>query len=107
VNTQSKKMLGAVEDLISYYRRKNSGGRMDCPLCNATLHSGPKWGCDACPWVVLQQKKTDCMMSGIDIVGKRMRPSPQWRTASIRRLTKWVAQIKRGTYERRLKKARP
>jgi hypothetical protein len=104
VNTQSKKMLGAVEDLLSYYRRKNSGGRMDCPLCNA---SDPKRSCDACPWVVLQQKKTDCIALGIDIVGKRMHPSPQWRTASIRRLTKWVAQIKRGTYERRLKKVRP
>ena len=101
MNAQARKMLIAVEDLLSYYRNKDSGGRYDCPLCRA---SGT--GCDACPWVVLQ-KGISCMDLPFDIVVRRMNPSSQWRATSIRRLTKWVAQIKRGTYERRLKKANP
>ena len=101
MNAQARRMLIAVEDLLSYYRDKDASGRYDCPLCSA---SGAD--CDACPWVVLLRKR-DCMSLPFSVVDRRMCPSPQWRAASIHRLTKWVAQIKRGTYERRLKKANP
>jgi hypothetical protein len=100
LSNQARLTLAAVKILLKYYQggyKKES--LFDCPLCDAeTL------GCDQCPWKLFEGGY--CLDEIDRLVQKRLRPSPQWRAASIRRLTRWARLIKDGTYDKRLKRAK-
>jgi len=102
LSRQAKRMLAAVINLRKYYRGGYKKQRMEnCLLCAATpIHS-----CDDCPWELFEGGWCTHIVS--DICDKRLYPKARWRTASIKRLTRWIGLIKDGTYDKRLRKAKP
>ena len=98
ISAKAKRVLGKVLFLREYYRRGYKKNPLyHCPLCSL--------GCDSCPWYFLED--IWCLDNDEDICEKREKPSPQWRAASIKRLTRWVRLIKDGTYDKRLREAKP
>jgi hypothetical protein len=98
LSKQDKRALARVEILLKYYQ----GGYKDeplyyCPLCSLL--------CARCPWRILENEW--CLNVDDNISEKREHPPARWRTASIKRLTRWVRLIKDGTYDKRLKEAKP
>jgi len=102
LSDSTERMLAAVEKLLVYYQGGYKVKALTwCPLC---ITSGV--GCHGCPWKILAGK--GCVtIGGYDISEKRELPSPEWRAASIKRLTRWVRLIRNGTYDKKLKGAKP
>ena len=103
LSDSTERMLAAVERLLVYYQ----GGYKEeeltwCPLCIA---SGPY--CQGCPWRMFDGDGGCIHSGGDDISEKRLYPSAEWRAASIKRLTRWVRLIRNGTYDKRLREAKP
>ena len=102
LSVQAKRMLAAVEGLLGYYRGGYKKRPMDsCPLCDAT----PRDGCPLCPWQLFEGEWCADIIS--DICDKRLYPKARWRAASIKRLTRWARLIRNGTYDKKLKGAKP
>ena len=100
LTAQAALMLTAVERLLVYYQGGYKNEELDwCPLCVAS-----EVGCKGCPWELFEGERCEDIIS--DICDKRLYPKARWRTASIKRLTRWARLIRNGTYDKKLKGAK-
>lgn len=112
---KAKTILAGVLELLRYYKGEDAGEIMlACPLCKAAKKAvGSEFResyCKACPWHILHGSPLGyfpCFAAEGDVVNKRHHPSREWRKASIKRLTRWAGQIRRGTYDKWVKGGAP